>query len=196
MLPSLIPGLSPRPVTADIVSVDLETSGRNHRYHEILEIAAIRVDPHTYQERSRFVAKVRPTMPVDPEAAAINGYTPEGWRDAISLDEGLRGLFPIIEGARWVGSKPDFDFGFVETNARACGRAMPELATHRLVDVSAMAEPLIVAGAIKSGGLEALRKFFKVDTGPAHRAENDALAVLQVYRSLLRLFLPALRRAA
>lgn len=192
MIPNLIPGLSPRPTKADIVSVDFETSGLNARFHEILEVAAIRVDPETYLERARFVAKVRPTMPVDPEAAAINGYTPDGWRDAISLDEALRGLHPVIEGARWLGSKPDFDFGFLETSTRACGREMPTLATHRLVDISGMAEPLFVAGAIRSGGLEALCAFFEIRT-KFHRAELDALAVLEVYRSLLRLLLPAIR---
>jgi DNA polymerase III epsilon subunit-like protein len=190
-----IPGDLLRSAKPDLVFVDLETSGTNHRFHEILEIAAIRFNPDTWAERSRFVAKVRPTMPVDPEAAAVNGYTLEGWKDAISLDEGLRGLFPIVDGARWVGSKPSFDYEFVETNARACGREMPALATHRLVDVSAMAEPLIVAGAIKGGGMARLCEFFDIRM-QLHRAENDALATMQVYRSLLRLFLPALRRAA
>lgn len=195
MLPNVIPGLSPRPVKPDLVFVDLETSGLDPRVHEILEVAAIRVDAETFIERKRFVATVRPTLPVDPQAAAVNGYTPEAWWDAVPLDEALHGLTRVIEGARWVGSKPSFDFDFVQTNLRACGREMPELASHRLVDVSAMAEPLIAAGVVRSGGLEALRTFFEVETGPAHRAENDVRATMQVYRSLLRLFLPALRGA-
>lgn len=188
-----IPGLSPRPVKPDLVFVDLETSGLSPTTDEILEIAAIRVDPETWIERTRFVAKVRPTLPVPREAAEINGYDPVTWGNAMSLDEALRGVTPVLEGARWVGSKPSFDFDFVSTNLKACGRAMPELGSRRLVDVSAMAEPLVAAGAIKQAGLEALRAFFEVNTGRAHRAENDALATMAVYRSLLRLFMPVIR---
>jgi DNA polymerase III epsilon subunit-like protein len=182
----------------DLVIVDLETSGLDERFHEILEVAAIRVDATTFEERARFVAKVKPLLPVDPEAAAVNGYAPELWRDAISLDEALRGMFPVIEGARWVGSKPSFDFDFVSTNAQACGRKMPKLATHRLVDVSGMAEPLVAAGLIAKAGLEALREYFGIHTGAPHRALNDALATVAAYRLLLALYQPAieLRRAA
>lgn len=182
---------------ADLVFVDLETTGLDERTHEIVEVAAIRVDPVTFAERARFVGKVQPLLGCDPKAAAKNGYNPRDWRSAMWVDEALRGLFPIIEGARWAGSNPHFDFRFVRVNAAACGREMPALATHRLVDVSAMAEPLVHAGLIQRAGLESLREYFKIDTGPAHRAESDALAALAAYRCMIDVYEPAIaaRRA-
>ena len=183
---------------ADLAIVDFETSGLKCRFHEILEVAVIRVEPHTYLERGRFVAKVRPMFSVDPEAAAVNGYTPALWRDAISLDEALRGLSPLVEGTRWVGSKPSFDFDFFEVNMDACGRELPKLASRRLVDVSGMAEPLVAAGLIEGAGLASICEYFRIHTGAPHRAENDARATLAAYRSLIDLYAPAIaaRRAA
>jgi DNA polymerase III epsilon subunit-like protein len=181
----------------DLVFVDLETGGLDECEHEILEVAAIRVDARTLVEISRMSVKVAPTRPVPADAAAINGYTPEAWVEAATLDVALALLAPVAEGARWAGSNPAFDYRFVRRAATSCGREAPRLASHRLVDVSAMCEPLVHAGLLERAGIDAICRFFGIPVERrVHRAEADAEAALAVYRAVVRLYQPAIAMAS
>lgn len=60
--------------TRDLVVLDLECTGLDIQKHEIIQIAAIRIDKNTLAEVSRFSSYVRPTAWADrdPAAMAIN----------------------------------------------------------------------------------------------------------------------------
>lgn len=179
----------------DLVFVDFETGGLSPQKREILEIGAIRVNPHTLEEISRFEIKVKPTRPqdIEPDAARINGYNEKDWADAVSLREGLEPLFKIVAGARWVGSKPSFDWDFLVAGAERERMALPKLASHRKVDISGMAEPLVSIGLIDGAGVDNLVAFFKIPANRGvHRAIVDAEATIEIYRRLLKIHKPAM----
>ncbi len=176
----------------DLAVVDFETGGLNAREHEILEIGVVRVNALTHKEVSRLSIKVKPTKPVPPEAAKINGYNEKDWADAKPLREGLEALFLMVKGARWVGSKPSFDWDFAVAGAEKEGLPLPRLASHRKVDISGMAEPLVAIGLIEGAGVDNLIQFFKLpfERG-VHRAIVDAEATLAIYQCLLKIYEPA-----
>jgi DNA polymerase III epsilon subunit-like protein len=172
----------------DIAFADLETSGLKPWEHEIIEIAAVRVNGKTLEIKSQISVKVKPKGPVSPEAARINGYTPEKWVDALSLDHGLKLLFPQIEGARWAGSNPSFDRQFVQQGCKKTNLDFPKLSTFRMIDTNAMIEPWIFHQIIPHAGLDELIKLFGLPPRGEHSALSEALLALEVYRRIVNEF--------
>jgi DNA polymerase III epsilon subunit-like protein len=133
--------------------------------------------------------RTKPTKPVSSEAAKINGYTPEKWKDAISIEHGLKLMFPLIEGARWAGSNPNFDRQFVQQAARNAKLEFPRLSSFRMIDTNAMIEPWIFHGIIPRAGLDELIKLFGLPPREAeHSALEDALMARDVYKRIVAEF--------
>ena len=99
-----------------LVFVDCETTGLDPACHELIEIAALRVHPQTLAVESEVALKVRPERieDADPEALRINGYSEDAWADAVSLDEAMAQLAPVLEGAMPAGHNVAFDRGFLD----------------------------------------------------------------------------------
>ena len=172
-------------VNTPLLFIDCETSGRLVGLHEIIELAMVKCHPQSLEVIEAHHARTKPTLPVDPEAARINGYTPEGWRDAEELEPVLRRMVPLLNGCRWVGSNPHFDFDFISAAAMANQVTLCGLADWRLVDVSSMAEPWICAGELPEGGLDNLLQWcgFEPRARP-HSALTDAHSTRLVYGAI------------
>lgn len=179
---------SPKSERPDICFVDLETSGLKPWEHEIIEIAVVRVDGKTLEIKNQISHKVKPKGSVSPEAARINGYTPEKWKDAIAIDHGLKLMFPLIEGTRWAGSNPSFDRQFTYQAARNTKIEFPRLSTFRMIDTNAMVEPWIFHGIIPHAGLDELIKLFGLPPRGEHSALGDALMAREVYKRIVAEF--------
>lgn len=173
--------------------LDLETGGLDESHHEILEIGAILVDAITQVPSRTHHVHVRPTKPVPAEAARMNGFTPARWEaaGACTLDVALATLAPLLEGAMLAGSNPGFDLRFLRAGYAQVSRDMPKLGTHRLIDVAAIAWPLVAAGVVASAGLDSLATYFGVP-GTPHRAFDDAKRAMGVYAQLLALYAPVI----
>lgn len=173
----------------DIAFVDLETSGLKPWEHEIIEIAVVRCDGKTLEIKTQLTTKIKPNKPVTTEAAKVNGYALEKWKDAITVEHGLRLLFPRIEGTRWAGSNPSFDRQFVHQAARNTKLEFPRLSTFRMIDTNAMCEPWIFHGIIPHAGLDELIKLFDLPPRAAeHSALQDALMAREVYKKIVEGF--------
>lgn len=173
----------------DIAFVDLETSGLRAWEHEIIEIAVVRCDGKTLEIKQQMAFKTKPTKPVTPEAAKINGYTPEKWKDAIAIEHGLKLAFPLIEMSRWAGSNPYFDRQFIGHAAKSARLDVPRLSTFRMIDTNAMVEPWIFHGIIPHAGLDELIKFFDLPPREAeHSALQDALMAREIYKKIVEGF--------
>jgi DNA polymerase-3 subunit epsilon len=178
------------PIT-DVVFVDCETTGLEAGEHEIIEIAAVRINPVTGDHVADLETLVFPTHPetASEDALRINGYDPERWAaaPAIALASALERLNPLLAGACLAGQNPDFDYRFLEAGARATGIKLAKLGSYRKIDVSSLAWPLVMAGLIPSVGLETTTAFFKVP-GEKHRAMSDVHRAMAIYRRLVGTF--------
>lgn len=145
-----------------LTMVDVETTGFDAPAP--IEIAALHLSP-SWMVTSAFYRRWQPAKDVEPEAAAVNGYTPEAWAlcEPVTADD-LRAFGEFLTGRQWSGSFPDFDFRALE--ALRIGARLPPwpTATHRKIDVGSLGAPLCAAVDCKAGqegilaGLAALGK--------------------------------------
>ncbi len=82
--------------TRDLVVLDLEATGLDIPKHEVIQIAAIRIDKNSLAEVSRFSSYVKPTAWVDrdPAAMAVNRIS----YDMVASAPDLQKVLELFEG--------------------------------------------------------------------------------------------------
>lgn len=186
-----------------LVFPDTETTGLDRKSDEIIELAALRIDWETWTTEGVFYRRFKPTREVHPEAAKVNHYTPWAWESEPEIyAEALDEFVDFCDGARWVGSMPQFDFDMIERPRLALGVRNLALASRRLWCVNSLAAPLVIAGHVDGGGLdelctlldiepkptEAMHLLTRCRTGP-HTAMGDALRTAALFRELMTAYL-------
>ena len=169
-----------------LVFLDLETTGLDPSRHEILEIGAIRVDGESFHETARLELRVLPERieAADPDALAMNGYSPATWRDALPLKTALSSLSPLLDGCQLAGHNVCFDRSFLEAAWRRTGVTPPKM-DHHILDTASLAWPLLGAGIVDSLSLSTVCRRFGISTERSHRALSDAERSLKLARVLL-----------
>lgn len=171
--------------------VDVETTGLDPSKHEIIELAAISVDPATWKVRQELEVKIAPEHigTADDEALRISGYTPDNWTAAISLAEAMDRLRLLLNGAIPAGHNVRFDLGFLEaawkTTESPDFTRRPKNMSHRTLDTASLAMPLYLGGIIRSLKLEDVARWAGVVNLDRHRAMPDARTSMAVARTLI-----------
>lgn len=154
--------------------VDVETTGLSPRHDEIVELAAIlfAFDRETGQIRGvvdEYTGLREPSVPISPEAARVNGITPEMVRGQ-RLDEArVEGIFRRAEFL--VAHNASFDRGFV-TRLFPGTKRKPWLCSMRHVDWRGM--------GFSSAALQSLLRRHGIAVQRAHRGSDDARATLEL----------------
>ena len=169
----------------DLVFVDVETTGLDPARHELIEIAAVRVDAHTLEPLDHASVRVRPSRlgDADPRALEVNGYSDAAWKDAVSLPTALRRVAPLLDGALVAGHNVGFDWAFLARGFERAGLPLPDVDYHRL-DTASLAWPLVAGAEIESLSLDAVCTALGLHRPSPHRALADAMASLEVARRL------------
>jgi DNA polymerase III subunit epsilon len=158
------------------VVFDLETTGLDAAKHEIIEIAAIRVNRDSTNHET-IQALIKPTKKVPKKIVELTGITQDMLnRDGDAIDEALRSFAVFIGDLRLVSFNAEFDMAFLNAAAARCGmtpfnnpvscalkmarRAWPGRKSYRLADIA------------KDGNL---------DSKGTHRALADCRRALTVY---------------
>ncbi len=85
-------------LTNRIVFVDVETSGVSPKKHEIIQLAAVRVNPSFSGYRTFEVKLQFDHAKADPQALAMNSYDAELWeKEAVSPREGMAQFARFLE---------------------------------------------------------------------------------------------------
>ena len=172
----------PRP----LAFVDVETTGLDPWTHAIVEVAVLRVDPDTYAMLDQFQSRVRPPpdVPVEADAARLNGYSPEAWADAPAEAEVLPRVAEALRGSLVAGHNVAFDWSFLRAAFRRAG-VVPADVDHHLLDTASLAWPLLRRGRVPSLSLRVLCAHFNIPSDGAHRAMPDVLRTVLLYRHLM-----------
>ena len=168
-----------------LVFIDVETTGLVHDFHEILEIAAVTVDPTTLEVESVWARKIKPLRIEDaaPRALEKNRYTPEAWEEAIDLAEALTELTPILRGSLVAGHNVGFDARFLLTAYQSFGWLCPMgIGSYHKLDTVSVAWMLMAVGRVSSLSLDSVCAELGISGAGSHSALPDALCSLEIAR--------------
>lgn len=172
----------------DFLFFDLESTGLDPQVHEVIGIGALRVSADLTREKGTFVRKVHPLHPENalPSATAINGYSPERWRGAVSLHDALTDFAAFGKGCIIAAYNITFDWTFLQAALHREGMEDP-FNYHRLDVFSlALARSLEEASDVRLD-LESMCRKLHITVPPKpHQPLEDARAALEVFRALQR----------
>lgn len=185
----------PRPLMKDcnLFFFDSETGGLDHAKHDMIEVACIVTDPTGDHVLSEYCAKVLPLRPVDPQAAAINGYTKEKWAaEAVDIDTAMIKMLGLARDCVFVSHNTPFDWAFFSTALAARSARWP--GDYHKIDTVALSMPFLKAGHVPNVKLSTMATFFGVTHENAHSALGDARACRGVYLAAMKRFAAALQQ--
>lgn len=167
----------------DYVVLDLETTGLDYYYDNIIELAAIRY--RGGQRTETLSSLVRPPEITDGVYIAsfieeLTGITNEMLAAAPALDEVLPGLLDFIGTDTVIGHNIPFDARFI---AVGCGRLLNGRTFDApLVDTLRISRKLLPE--LKHHRLADLAAHYKIEVGGAHRSGVDCETTDAVYRAM------------
>jgi len=186
-----------RPALKDhnLLFLDFETGGLSATKHDFVEVACVRTDPSGKTVLGEYVAKTFPKKPVDPEAAAINGYNAEKWAaEAVSAHDALINVLLMAKDTMLVCHNTPFDKAFLE--AALADHSMRWPGSYHSLDTVSLAMPLLRAGLVVNVKLVTMAAYFKIPYENAHSALADAHACRGVFLRLMEIYGPGIQKHA
>lgn len=168
-------GLSLLECRKDYIVIDIETTGLDPTYDDIIEIAALRIENNKII--SKFQSLINPGYEIPDFITSLTGITNEMIKDSPSIDKILSDYLSFISDSIIIGHNVNFDINFIYDNnvkyfgntfsnnyidtMRLSRRLFPEERHHRLVD---------------------LKNRFNLSSDSAHRALDDTMLTQQCYQ--------------
>jgi DNA polymerase III epsilon subunit family exonuclease len=183
LLPAgFVPGLLPAGLlaAADVVVVDVETTGWLAESAGITEIGAVRLTAGL--PPVEFSALVNPQMPIPAEITTLTGITDEMVKDQPAIGQVLPRFIEFAKGSMIVAHNAPFDLGFLTAACAANDLTWPHCA---VIDTAVLARLVLPPGEVTDHKLTTLAAHFGTRTGPCHRALADAKATADVLAGLL-----------
>lgn len=164
-----------------IVVLDVETTGKEKATDQIIEIC-LRFGLDTDAEFR--VWRIKPDVPIHPEAAAVHGITMEALAECPSFVVASEEFLPLILGADvLVGYNVSFDLDMIAAEIARAGKPPMSFAGKLIVDPLRLwqhVEPRTLVAAYK--------KFCGEELVDAHQAAADVAATARVLTSMLSSF--------
>ena len=159
------------------IAFDIETTGLDPMYDEIIEIGAIKIE--NGKEIETFNTLIKPEYEIDEFITELTGITNEMLKNAPPIDEVLPKFMTFIKDSIILGHNVNFDINFIYDNLinedmypitndfvdtlRLSRRLLPELKHHRLSD---------------------LANYYKIDTTGSHRSLKDVRITIEIFKKL------------
>jgi len=156
-----------------LVAFDTETSGPYPLGNEIVEVGLVKWE--NGKEISSFEQLIKPQKKMKQEVIDIHGITNEMVSEAPSIKDVIRQVRDFIGESVLLAHHAPFDLGFLVVELENEGLSLPR---NPPLCTSLLSRKLIKG--TENHKLQTLVKHLKIEAGPAHRAESDARACLQV----------------
>ncbi len=155
------------------VAFDTETSGPYPLGNEIVEVGLVKWE--SGQEVASFDQLIKPQRPMGQEVIAIHGITNEMVEHSPPMEKVIGQVREFIGESVLVAHHAPFDLGFLVVDLEKYGLPLPST----MPLCSSLISRKVIKGT-DNHKLQTLVKHLKINAGPAHRAESDARACLQV----------------
>jgi DNA polymerase-3 subunit epsilon len=169
-----------RAIGADVVVVDVETTGLAPDESTIIEIGAVRLSGG--RVTGEFFSLVNPQTQIPPDITDLTGITDDMVARAPSAAPALSAFLAFARGSVLAAHNAPFDLAFLTSGCRASGLDWPPAA---VLDTAVLARLLLGPDQVPDCKLATLAMFFAATTTPSHRALADAQATADVLLGLL-----------
>ena len=178
-----------------VAIIDTETTGLRSGFHELIEVAIIRIEGSTRAEQE---FRFRPIFPdrASPKALEINGWSKDKWGSLphplspVGLEH-YGSLLGMVRGCYVIGHNVEFDLGFLRDHMLTHNRkqwaanARERLSRPKIrgaIDSIALSW-LALGSELDRLSLDHIRERYPViQTGEAHTALSDARTVERLIR--------------
>ncbi|MCQ2517677.1 MAG: ribonuclease H-like domain-containing protein [Lachnospiraceae bacterium] len=161
---------------SDFTIIDLETTGLDPKYDEIIEFGAIRVRDGIIVET--FQQFVKPQNPIDEFITELTGITNDMLADAPSVEKALPYFISFVGTDKVVGHNVNFDINFVyDELLELTGKAFD----NDYIDTLRMARKVLKE--LEHHRLSDLKAHYKIEA-TSHRSVDDCIATFEVYKLL------------
>ena len=167
---------------SDYVVLDLETTGLDPTWNEIIEIGAIRVRDNSVVDS--FSQLVKPLEPVDDFISELTGITNDMLEEAPRINTVLPLFLDFVGEDIVIGHNVNFDINFLYDN---CQEYLSKPFTNDFVDTMRISKRLFPEE--RHHRLSDLEKRFNLQSSNAHRALSDVILTNQCYEYMLNYML-------
>ena len=164
------------------VCFDLETTGLDPLYNEIIEIGALKVRDGKVAER--FMEFIHPQEEISPMITNLTGITNEMVANARPADTVISDFLEFCENDVLIGHNVGFDYSFMKSGASNLGLTFEKFG----IDTFKIAQRTLKS--LPSKSLSSLCEYYQIENKAAHRAYYDALATAKLYQTLAHYFEP------
>lgn len=162
------------------VCFDLETTGLDPLYNEIIEIGALKVRDGKVAER--FMEFIHPQEEISPMITNLTGITNEMVANARPADAVISDFLEFCEDDVLIGHNVGFDYSFMKSGASNLGLTFEKFG----IDTFKIAQRTLKS--LPSKSLSSLCEYYQIENKAAHRAYYDALATAKLYQTLAHYF--------
>jgi len=169
----------------DLAFIDTETTGRGFE-HEIIEIAVVRANAFNFSVMDEWDAKIKPKHIENAEQASlkINGYSDEGWKDALTLEDAMKIFLEKTENTILVGHNMVFDWYYIHKALEKCN--LQSTFWYKCLDTISLAWlALRDKPEIKNLSFRELTTYFGIKEEKMHRALDDARATYKLFKKIV-----------
>lgn len=164
------------------VCIDCETTGLDPKQDRVIEVAVVLF---TFQELiSQYESLIDPCCPIPELSISIHHITQEMVQGQPKARDVLPQVLELIGSHIVVGHGVKFDLDVIAAEAERCG-VPHRLENQRYYDTLRLAR---LYGESPENSLKKLAAHFNVELGGAHRAMNDVLANIEVFKRLCEKF--------
>ena len=159
------------------VVFDIETTGLDPEFDEIIEIGAVKIKDGI--KIDTFNSLIKPEYEIDEFITELTGITNGMVENAPSIDEVLPKFMDFIRDYIIIGHNANFDINFIYDNLEELN--IPPI-TNDFVDTLRISRRLIPE--LKHHKLSDLANYFNIDTNGSHRSLKDVEITLEVLKNL------------
>lgn len=159
--------------------VDLETTGLDSNYDEIIEISAIKVINNNIVDKFSSLARLEHTDYLNDYIVKLTGITNDMLKKSSSLENVLTDFLNFIENDIVVGHNVNFDIRFLYDN---CFYYFKKPFTNDYIDTMRISRKLLPD--LNNHKLKTISKYFNIDYSNAHRGLADCNITYNCFNSL------------
>jgi DNA polymerase-3 subunit epsilon len=162
------------------VCIDCESTGLDPKVDRIIEVAVVKFDLNTIHET--YETLIDPESLIPESSIAIHHITQDMVQGKPLIKDVMQDLLKIIGRSIVVGHGVGFDVDLIATAAEK-ESINCTLRQNRILDTLRMAR---LYGDSPTNSLEQLRKHFNIEFEGAHRAMNDVIVNIEVFKFLAK----------